>query len=598
MKSVRILWNHMAGNRLLYLGALLSVGLATMATISGPLVIRITIDSIIGDQPLSAPFFIRRLVEKTGSLQNLRQTLWVPGIMLITITIFRGLFIFLRGRLAAQASENIAKNIRDKVYDHLQHLPYSYHKKADTGDLMQRCTSDVDTIRRFLGQQLVEVGNALFMLISILTIMIQADKRMTLLSMLVVPFIFAFAFIFFRKVKTAFKQADETEAEMTTVLQENLTGIRVVRAFANQEYEIRRFAEKNEVHRDKVYRLIWLLACYWASSDFLAFAQIGLVMVAGAYYTAQGQISIGTMVLFSTYVGMILWPVRQLGRILTDMGKALVAVERLEEIFIEPQEELVVNSAHPPIQGAIVFENVCFGYEPGQLVLEDVSFSAQPGQTVAILGHTGSGKSSLVHLLARLYEYESGSITIDGVELNTIDKSWIRKHVAVVPQEPFLFAKTIRENIILARNEVSDEELYQICQEAAVHEVVLGFDQGYETLVGERGVSVSGGQRQRIAIARALITHSPILIFDDSLSAVDTETDLAIRHALQKRAQRSTTFLISHRVTSLAQADLILVLEHGRIVERGTHEELMTKGGVYYRIWEIQNSLEVELRAE
>ena len=592
MKSVKTLWNHMAGNRLLYLGALFSVGLAALATISGPLVIRITIDSIIGDAPLTAPFFIHRIV------QQAKLALWVPGIVLIAITIFRGLFIFLRGRLAARASENIAKNLRDQLYDHLQHLPYSYHKQADTGDLMQRCTSDVDTIRRFLGQQLVEVGNALFMLVFILSIMFRADRRMTLYSMLVVPFIFTFAFIFFRKVKTAFREADEAEAEMTTVLQENLTGIRVVRAFANQDYEIERFAEKNEVHRDKLYHLIWLLACYWSSSDFLAFLQIGLVLVAGAYYTAQGVISIGTLVLFTTYVGMILWPVRQLGRILTDMGKALVAVERLEEIFEKPKEQLVVNNAQPPLKGAITFDHVCFGYEPGKLVLEDVSFSVQPGQTVAILGHTGSGKSSLVHLLARLYEYQAGSITIDGIELNTIDKSWIRKHVAVVPQEPFLFAKTIRDNITLARGEVSEEELYEICKQAAVHEVIMDFDQGYETLVGERGVSVSGGQRQRIAIARALITHSPILIFDDSLSAVDTETDLAIRNALQERAQQATTFLISHRVTSLAQADLILVLEQGKVVERGTHEELMAKQGVYFRIWEIQNSLEAELRGE
>lgn len=591
MKSVRTLWSYMANNRLIYLGAILSVALAALATISGPLVIRITIDSVIGNEPLVAPLLIRSFVENIG------QRFWIPGIVLIVITTFRGLFMFLRGRLAAQASEGIAKNIRDRVYDHLQHLPYKYHKGADTGDLMQRSTSDVDTIRRFLGVQLVEVGNALAMMLLVSTIMLRTNVRMALISMMAVPFIFIFAVIFFRKVKSSFKEADEAEAELTSVLQENLTGIRVVRAFANQEYEIERFDVKNQVNRDKLYRLIWLLACYWSASDLLAFFQIGAVLVSGAYFTVQGELTIGNMVLFSTYTGMLLWPVRQLGRVLTDMGKALVAAERLQEILDEPKEKLLENYEEPQIKGDIRFDNVCFGYEPGQLVLENVSFSVGAGQTVAILGHTGSGKSSLVHLLARLYDYDSGSITIDGRELKSIDKRWMRKNVAVVTQEPFLFAKTIRDNITLARGEVSDEELYTICKEAAIHDFILGFDQGYQTLVGERGVSVSGGQRQRIAIARALITHSPILIFDDSLSAVDTETDLAIRNALQKRSHQATTFLISHRVTSLADADLILVLEQGKIVQRGTHSELMTSDGPYKRIWEIQNSLEAELRA-
>ncbi len=591
MKSVRILWNYMKKNRLLYLGAILSVGLASLATISAPLVIRITIDNIIGDEPLGAPLLIRNFVENIG------QALWVPGIVLIVITTFRGLFMFLRGRLSAQASENIAQNIRDRVYDHIQHLPYKYHKEADTGDIMQRCTSDVDTIRRFLGVQLVEMGNSLFMVSFIIGIMLSANLRMTMISMIAVPIIFTFAIVFFVKVKKAFKEADEAEAELTTVLQENLTGIRVVRAFANQSYEIDRFDEKNQVNRDKLYHLIWLLACYWSASDFLAFLQIGLVLVSGAYFTARGEITMGTMVLFSTYIGMLVWPVRQLGRILTDMGKALVAAERLQEIFDEPKENLLENFQQPPIAGHIAFDNVSFSYEPGQPVLENLSFSVEAGQTVALLGHTGSGKSSLVHLLARLYDYEGGSITIDGMELRTIDKKWMRKNVAVVSQEPFLFAKTIRENITLASGEVSDEVLYAICQQAAVHDVILNFDQGYETLVGERGVSVSGGQRQRIAIARALITHSPILIFDDSLSAVDTETDVAIRNALEKRSHRATTFLISHRVTSLSGADLILVLDHGKIVQRGTHEELMGIDGPYARIWEIQNTLEAELKA-
>ncbi|HBG01725.1 MAG TPA: ABC transporter ATP-binding protein, partial [Firmicutes bacterium] len=337
MKSVRILWNYMKNNRLLYLGALLSVGLASLAAVTGPVVIRITIDSIIGNEPLAVPLLIRTFVENIG------QAFWIPGIVLVIITTFRGLFMFLRGRLASQASENIAKNIRDRIYNHIQHLPYRYHKGADTGDLMQRCTSDVETIRRFLGVQMVEVGNALFMVFFITTVMLRSNLRMTMISLIVIPILFTFAVIFFLKVKKAFREADEAEAELTTVLQENLTGIRVVRAFANQPYEIDRFDAKNRVNRDRVYHLIWLLACYWSASDLMALLQIGLVLVSGAYFTAQGEITMGTMVLFSTYIGMLVWPVRQLGRILTDMGKALVAVERLQHVFDEPREELQEN---------------------------------------------------------------------------------------------------------------------------------------------------------------------------------------------------------------------------------------------------------------
>ena len=593
MKNIKLLWNHMDGNKLTYLGAILSVGLAALFTMLGPLVIRVTIDSIIGGQPVTAPFPILKFIEGYD-FQQFRSTLWVPGLMLVSITVLRGFFMFLRGKLSAQASESIAKRLRDRLYDHLQYLPYSYHKKADTGDLIQRCTSDVDTIRRFLGAQLVEVGNAIFMVSLATYIMISLDLRMTLISLTVVPFIFAFAIIFFWKVKKAFQEADEAEAEMTTVLQENLTGVRVVRAFANQAHELSKFEEKSSEYRKQVYRVIWLLACYWGASDFLALGQIAAVVAFGAYFTAQGTLSIGTLVVYTSYIGMLLWPVRQMGRILTDMGKALVAVERIQAILDEPAEVLEVNHLKPEIKGKVTFENVYFGYEPENPVLRGISFSVEPGQTVAILGQTGSGKSSLMHLLARLYDYQDGSIKIDGIELKNIDKKWIRKHVGIVPQEPFLFAKTIRDNITLARSDASDEEVFQAAKEAAIHDVILKFEKGYETLVGERGVSVSGGQRQRIAIARALITQSPILIFDDSLSAVDTETELAIREALKSRTRHATTFIISHRITTLMHADLILVLQDGQIVQSGTHEELVSQPGLYKRIWELQSAQVLE----
>lgn len=593
MRSLRLLWNYMDGNRLTYLGAILSVGLAAFLSMLGPLVIRITIDSIIGSQPLTAPFPILGFLEGYDVSQY-RQALWAPGMLLIAITLFRGLFMFLRGKLSAQASETTAKRLRDRLYDHIQYLPYSYHKKADTGDLIQRCTSDVDTIRRFLGSQLVEVGHAVFMVSFATYVMLSLDTRMTLISLAAVPFIFTFAVVFFRKVQAAFQASDEAEAQMTTVLQENLTGVRVVRAFANQAYEIDKFEAKNSAHRHKTNHVIWLLACYWGTSDFLALGQIAVVTAAGAYFTAQGRLSIGTMVVFSSYVGMLLWPVRQMGRILTDMGKALVAARRIQAILDEPKEVLEENGRRPAIRGRITFEDVWFGYDPDRPVLKGISLSVEPGQTVGILGHTGSGKSSLMHLLVRLYDYQAGSIKIDGVELKEIDKKWIRKHVGVVPQEPFLFAKTIKENITLARTDAQEEEIFQIAKDAAIHDVIMKFEKGYDTLVGERGVSVSGGQRQRIAIARALITHSPILIFDDSLSAVDTETDLAIRQALKSRARQATTFLISHRITSLASADLILVVEEGQIVQSGTHDELVRQPGLYQRIWQLQAALAEE----
>ena len=378
---------------------------------------------------------------------------------------------------------------------------------------------------------------------------------------------------------------------MSAVLQENLSGVRVVRAFARQVYEIEKFDQRNRVFRDKTYRLIRLLAWYWMAASFLGMAQVGAVLVGGAYWASQGLISLGTVVVFLSYTQMLIWPIREMGRILTDMGKALVSLGRIQEILQEPFDTGEAGTVRPDIRGHLEFRNVTFGYNSGKPVLQNVSFSVKPGQTVAILGPTGAGKTSLVHLLVRLYEYQHGSITIDGVELNTIDKKWLRSHIGLVLQEPFLFSKTLKENIRLAKNTAQDIEVFEAARMASVHDVILDFEKGYETAVGEKGVTLSGGQKQRVAIARTLLRECPIVIFDDSLSAVDTETDAAIRKALQQN-NRATTFIISHRVTTLAHADLILVLENGKLVQAGTHGELVRQNGLYRKVWAIQNSLE------
>jgi ATP-binding cassette, subfamily B, bacterial len=602
MNKFKLLWNFMKGNRSLYVFSILAVGAAIFLRFAWPLVLRVTIDSIIGTEPIETSGWLQPLFTEIfnflGGKTVLEKSLWMCSIILILLTLSRGIFLFFKGKWSATASESIARKIRDKVYDHLQYLPFDYHVKAKTGDLIQRCTSDVETIRRFLSMQLVEVGRALFMLFFALSFMLPMSVKMTLISLSLVPFIFAFAVVFFMKVKVAFKASDESEGRLSTVLQENLSGVRVVRAFARQKYEIDKFDEKNVEYRDLTYRLIRLLAWYWSVSDLLSLTQIIAVTVLGTYWAANGIITLGTLLAFSSYVGMLLWPVRQLGRVLTDMGKALVSIERIQEILEEPIEDLDDGISKDKIEGEIEFENVSFHYDEGHPILEDVSFKVKKGQTVAILGPTGSGKSTLVSLLPRLYDNQSGSVKIDGIDVKNISKRTLRNNIGIVLQEPFLFSKTLKDNIGLATNSYEDDLVFKAAQIASVHDVIESFEDGYETAVGEKGVTLSGGQKQRVAIARTILNGSPILIFDDSLSAVDTETDAAIRKRLKKLDNKATTFIISHRLTTLAEADMILVLEQGKIVQQGTHLELVDQEGLYKRVWAIQNSLEEELALE
>ncbi|MDP8269024.1 MAG: ABC transporter ATP-binding protein [Candidatus Tenebribacter davisii] len=599
MRKFKMLWNFMKGNRSLYVFSILAVGAAIFLRFAWPMVLRVTIDSIIGNKPIETSGWMQPLITKMleilGGKSVLEKSLWMCSSILILLTLSRGIFLFFKGKWSAVASESIAQKIRDDVYDHLQYLPYDYHVKAKTGDLIQRCTSDVETIRRFLSMQLVEVGRAFFMLFFALSFMLPMSVEMTLISLSLVPFIFVFAVVFFIKVKTAFKASDESEGRLSNVLQENLSGVRVVRAFARQKFEIDKFDERNVEYRDLTYKLIRLLAWYWSVSDFLSLIQIIAVTVLGTYWAANGVITLGTLLAFSTYVGMLLWPVRQLGRVLTDMGKALVSIERIQEILDEPIEDLDEGISMKKIYGDIEFENVSFHYDEDHPILKNVSFKVTKGQTVAILGPTGSGKSTLVGLLPRLYDNQKGSIKIDGIDVKQISKRTLRENIGIVLQEPFLFSKTLKDNIGLAASKAEDTDIFKAAKIASVHDVIKSFDDGYGTAVGEKGVTLSGGQKQRVAIARTIINGSPILIFDDSLSAVDTETDAAIRSRLKKLDNKATTFIISHRLTTLVEADVIIVLDQGEVVQQGTHQELIEQEGLYKRVWSIQNSLEVEL---
>ena len=580
------------GNRWLYMTAIISIAAATFIAMLEPMIIKVTIDSVIGNKPLEVPAPIEKLVILVGGTTVLFRNLWICSLSLVILTCVRGIFLFLRGKLSAEAAENIARNMRVKLYDHIQNLPYEYHVKAESGDLIQRCTSDVDTVRKFFATQMVEIGRAFFIVTFAIIMMMSLNKKMTVIAMVIVPIIFIFSYVFFYKIKSSFEKADSQEGVLTSVLQENLSGVRVVKAFGRQNFEIEKYDKENMKYRDLNFKLVKLLSTYWSTSDILCMTQIGLVLVSGIYFAVNGEISLGTLVVFNTYEGMLLWPVRQLGRILSDMGKMSVSLKRIANIIDVPVEQEYGKVLKPKIKGEISFEHVSFEYEKDNEILRDISFTIKKGETVAIVGPTGSGKSSLVHLLLRLYDYNSGSIKVDGIELKDIERKHMRSNVGIVLQEPFLYSRTIKENIKMAKIDSNDIEIHSAATVADVHNVITSFEKGYDTIVGEKGVTLSGGQRQRVAIARTLIKDMPILIFDDSLSAVDAETDRVIREKLKNRSKDNTTFIISHRISTVMDADKIIVINHGVIENIGTHKILIKKDGIYKRIWDIQTSLD------
>lgn len=580
----------MAGNRLLYIGAIVAIAFETLFTFASPLVIRETIDSIIGDKQFSGWSILQFLSQLIGASTITQQTIWACALILVILSLFRGIFTYLNGRWSAKASESIARNMRDELYLHLQSVPVKFYSEWKIGDLIQRCTSDVETVRKFLSIQVVQVGKSVLMLAIIIPILVSLNAKMALVSMVTIPLILTFAVLFFLKIKSVFKVADESEGFMSAVLQENLTGIRVVRAFARQDFEMDKFDEKNTAYRDNVYRLIKILGTYWGLSDLLIYSQTGLVLVVGTYWTIDGQITLGTLVAFVSYVEFLLWPIRQTGRTLTDLGKAFVSLDRIRKILNVPLEVMSGwSDDNTKISGNIEFKNTCFRYDENTPVLENISFNINSGDTVVIVGPTGSGKSTMANLLPRLWDYTDGSVLIDGRELNSIGRKYIRQQIGIVLQEPFLYSKSLIDNIRLGKiTNPAESEIFEASSIAAIHDEIETFEKGYETLVGERGVTLSGGQKQRIAIARAIIQDPPILIFDDSLSALDTETETRIREALIRRKGKRTTIVIAHRLTTAVNADLVIVLEDGKVSQMGKHEQLIQTDGLYKRLWTMQ----------
>lgn len=582
-------WTH-------FLWALIATIMMVIIGFLTPLLLSEIVDSILGSEPFTMPDFLMNPINALGGRDFLRQNLWIPALALILMNIVNGVFTFIKGRSSAIASENIARKLRNDLYRHLQHLPFAYHVKAQAGELIQRCTSDVDTIRRFLALQVMEVVNTVLMVVIAMSILLPRSVPITLYSLILVPPLFCFATWFFKMVHKSFEVADEADGVLNAVLQENLSGVRVVRAFGQQEREVEKFDRVNNDLRKKNLRLNELLAIYWGGGDAISMTQTLLTLVVCIIYACNGWITVGTLIVFTSTLGMLLFPIRQLGRTLSDAGKAMVSMKRVQAILHEEAEPDEPNALKPDLHGDIVFDHVSFAYPDDNVpVLRDVSFTIPAGKTAAVLGGTGSGKSTMMYLLQRLYAPTSGKITIGGVDIQQIDRKYLRAHVGLILQEPFLYSKSIRENVGITAPEQEAERIEHAADIASASGFIAKADKGWETVVGERGVTLSGGQKQRIAIARTLLKDNNILIFDDSLSAVDTETDAQIRAALRHEQKDVTTLIISHRVTTLSQADLILVLENGQISQQGTHAELCSQPGLYQRINSIQNALEEEL---
>lgn len=590
---LRLVSSFLDGSKRWFLAAILStVGLA-LTNMLTPQIVRVTVDSVLGSEPFDLPPFLADLLNRLGGAEVLREKLWMIGIVIVGIAVFGFAFFYGSRVFNTKAAETLVKTMRDKVFRHLLALPDDWYGKNRTGDIIQRCTSDINMVKDFLSEQLVSVFRIVVMLALSLFFMFSLHVGLTLIALAGVPVLLTTSLIFHKKVSPEFEICDENEGKLSAIVQENLTGVRVVRAFGREIYEKEKFDNQNRYYMGLWDRVNKMFCRYWSVADLIANLQIMLLVVFGAVFAIRGELSAGAYIAFLSYNGYLTWPIRQLGRVISEMSKAGVSLRRIEGILnaAPERDEDGAERVTTDYRGDIAFDRVSFSFDGKTPVLEDVSFTVPAGSTVGILGGTGSGKSTLVRLLDRLYPLPegSGTISVGGIDIRRLRAAELRSNIGFVLQEPYLFSRTIGENLRLAKQTASDAELRAAAHIACLDSAVEGFPSGYDTFVGERGVTLSGGQKQRAAIARTLVQDTPILIFDDSLSAVDTETDATIRARLAGREGRATTLLISHRTATLMHTDRIVVLDRGRVAEIGTHEELLAKNGIYRRIYDIQN---------
>lgn len=547
---------------------------------------------------LVRPWLLGELIDRVildGRFEELPW--WATGVLVVAA--FRAIFNFLRQYLGQIFGQNATFDLRNAMYDKLQYLHFKFYDNARTGDLMSRVTADTEAFRQFLSFGFIHLMDITFMTIFSLIVMLSMSVKLTLVTLATMPLLLVVVLRFERVIHPAFTKIREALAGLTSATQENLNGMRTVKSFAREEHEIRKLAGYNREYANTNLRASGLWASFFPLIEMLSNLAITLLLWYGGTMVLNGELSLGRLVAFFSLIWYWIWPMREVGYQINNMIQAVASGERLVELLDHPRE--IADSpdarAMPEMAGYVRFENVSFRYEsprPGtgeladQYALREVSLDAPPGSVIALLGTTGSGKSTLVSLIPRFYDVTAGRVTIDGVDVRQIDLRDLRLHVGTVLQETFLWSASIRENIAYGRRDATLDEIIAAAKLAQAHEFIIETPMGYETVVGERGMGLSGGQKQRIAIARAALNNPRILILDDATASVDMETEHEIQVGLKRLMQGRTTFIIAHRLSSLKHANEILVMEHGQVVERGTHEALLALKGVYRNVYEIQ----------
>ena len=590
-KILPCFWPYTKGLKRFFALAVLAAFFSILFSFLTPQIIRLTVDSVIGEEPFALPAPLMDALEALGGRAALRSHLGLTAAAVLACALSEGLFTLSYRLLISHTTESYMKRLRDAIFRHIQHLPFRWHTQNRTGDIIQRCTSDMDIIRNFVANQMIELIRIVILASTALFLMSRMNGTLTLVALVFIPLIAGYSGIFFSILSKKFRVADESEGDLMVNVQENLTGVRVVRAFGREKQELDRFDKANQKLYDLWVDMGYTMGAYWGIGDLVTGLQVMTVIAVGALLAYRGQLTLGEFLAFVSYNRTLAFPLRRLGRILSDISKTRVSAERLAEIQAAEEERDAPGALAPDLRGDIVFDHVSFAYD-GSDVLRDVSFTVPAGSTFGILGGTGSGKSTLCCLLDRLYDLapDGGRITIGGVDIRDIRLAHLRENIGLVLQEPFLFSKTIAENIAVARPQSNMEQIRHAAAVADVDDSIQGFAHGYDTLVGERGVTLSGGQKQRVAIARTLLCGCPILVFDDSLSAVDLMTDARIRASLREDTGSATVLLISHRINTLMDADRILVLDNGRVAQLGTHEELLAQEGIYRRTYDLQSA--------